>query len=287
MDFSKRDIRIYTADDGSELGYVAYEANDPPRRTALIYLHGIESHAGWFDRAARLLAARGFDVFCLDRRGSGVNRENRGFVTGDVDNFRRLLCDIHAFRRTLSPDYASVHVVGLSWGGKLAVAYAIEYHGMCDGLILITPGLRAAVDLSLGLKLKVALCAVFRPTSGIPLPIEPEMFTPTPEIIEYIRSDPLRLHHATARFLLQSRLLDRFIDRGIAGMRLPILLFLAGKDRIIDNAGVAALLRRGGRQALDTLDYHDQTHSIQFDAPQRMVDDMTQWLNARTETPRG
>jgi len=59
---------------------------------------------------------------------------------------------------------------------------------------------------------------------------------------------------------------------------LPILLFLAGQDRIIDNAGVRKVLERGGQSRLDVITYEDQTHSIQFDAPERLADDMVRWI---------
>src|SRR5210317_1548838 len=56
--------REFQARDGSTLGYVAYTT--PDASTALVYLHGIESHAGWFAQAATLLQGHGYDVFNLD-----------------------------------------------------------------------------------------------------------------------------------------------------------------------------------------------------------------------------
>ena len=109
--------------------------------------HGIESHAGWFAIAAAELRRRGFDVYCLDRRGSGLNRANRGFVSGHVDAYETLLADIDAFVRPLRPRYDHVFLVGLSWGGKLALAYGLSHPETVDGLVLITPGLRATVDV--------------------------------------------------------------------------------------------------------------------------------------------
>ena len=67
-------------------------------------------------------------------------------------------------------------------------------------------------------------------------------------------------------------------ERHIADNQLPVLLFLAGQDRIIDNAGVLELLQQGETPGLDVLNYEDQTHSIQLDAVQRLTDDMTEWM---------
>ena len=50
-------------------------------------MHGIQSHAGWYEHSCRRLSEVGFAVSFLDRRGSGQNTEGRG----DTPSFRRLL----------------------------------------------------------------------------------------------------------------------------------------------------------------------------------------------------
>jgi len=87
------------------------------------------------------------------------------------------------------------------------------------------------------------------------------------------------------RFFWQSHRLDRYVDRNIAGNRLPVQLFLADNDIIIDNDGVLQVLEQGREPGLDVLRYEDQTHSIQLDAPQRMVNDMTDWIKRYDTTP--
>jgi len=273
----------YAGSDGASLAYVSYA--QPGATTALVYLHGIESHAGWFALAADALRNQGFDVYCLDRRGSGLNRENRGFLSGYVDDYSTLLADIHAFIAPLRERYQQVFLVGLSWGGKLALSYGLTHPQDVDGLVLITPGLRAEVDVSFANKLKIALLSPLNPGARVPVPIQPEMFTTTPLYLDYIRDDPLRLTSATVRFFWQSHRLDKYVDRNIAGNRLPVQLFLAGKDTIIDNDGVLELLLQGQAPGLDVLSYEDQTHSIQLDAPQRLVDDMTDWINGHSGMP--
>ncbi len=272
----------YRSSDGATLGYVSYSS--PGARTALVYLHGIESHAGWFAIAATLLRDRGYDVYCLDRRGSGINRENRGFVSGYVDSYEILFDDIRAFIQPLRKRYDSVFLVGLSWGGKLALGYALSHPRDVRGLVLITPGIRALVDVSLFTKLEILAFSWAQPLKPIDSPIKPEMFTTTPRYLEFIRRDPLRLKVATARLYYESNRLEKHIDRLIHSQRLPIQLFLAGRDRIIDNNGVRRVLELGSQDSLEILTYEDQTHSIQFDAPERLVQDMVKWLK-RYEMP--
>jgi acylglycerol lipase len=267
---------VYTAADGASLGYVKYEK--PGAKTALVYLHGIESHGGWFAKAATLLRDRGYAVYCLDRRGSGINRENRGFVSGHVDSYQTLLVDIRAFVEPLRERYDSIFLLGVSWGGKLALGYALTDPENIRGIVLITPGIRALVDASLFTKIKILLYSQIHPTEPIPIPIETEMFTTTPEHYEFIQRDPLRLKYATAGFFFESHRFDGYIDERIANLYLPVQVFLAGKDTIIDNEGVRRVLQKGSQEHMAILTYEDQTHSIQLDSTERMIQDIVDWL---------
>ena len=275
----------YRTRDGDTLGYIAY--TQPGSTTALVYLHGIESHAGWFAQAANRLTEHGYAVFSLDRRGSGINRENRGYVSGHINHYQILFEDIHDFIAPLRSHYRHVFLVGLSWGGKLATAYELEYPQDVDGLILITPGIKALVDVSLPVKLKIVLFAQISPESPIASPIAPEMFTTTPRYLDYIKGDPSRLTHATARFYWQSSRLDSYLDSHITALNTPTLLFLAGQDRIIDNTGVIETLNRGNSNKLTIIDYPEQTHSVQFDDPDRLVQDMDHWLQQQLSNTTG
>ena len=62
-------LELY-ADDGLELYYRTF-APDGAARGALIYLHGIQSHGGWYVETGAELARRGYAVYLPDRRGSG------------------------------------------------------------------------------------------------------------------------------------------------------------------------------------------------------------------------
>ncbi len=280
---TSRTQEVFNSFDGSSLAYLKHTNVNREAKIALVYLHGIESHAGWFDKAADLLAQRGYDIYCMDRRGSGLNRENRGYISGHVDSYDIFFKDINHFVKPLHKSYESVYLVGLSWGGKLAFGYALSKPETVDGLILITPGIFSLVDVEFLTKMRIFVNSGMAKTRSFKIPIEPDMFTSTPEYLELIRKDPLRLRFATARFFLESKRLEDYIVNQAATNELPIQLFLAGNDRIVDNSAVVALLYKGRQEILDEHVYADQTHSIQFDATKRLVDDMTLWLQMRSK----
>lgn len=266
--------------DGMDLGCVVHEPLTP-RHTGIVYVHGIESHAAWFDAVAGLLADDGYPVCCMDRRGSGINRENRGHASGDVPADVDLLDDLHMVLRgfrAAHPRLKAVVLIGLSWGGKYAYAYAVRHAREVAGLVLLTPAIKPKVDLGWGEKVSVLLEQRWSPATYHRVPIHAAMFTDTPHHQEWIRNDPLRLRSVTARFLWQSRRLDRMIARAPRLEGLPVLAVLAGRDRIIDNPATRRFLTTAVRPPPVILDYGDQTHSIQLDAPERLVRDLTGWL---------
>jgi alpha-beta hydrolase superfamily lysophospholipase len=266
----------YIAADGQELAYIYHHRAGQEASTAIVYLHGIESHAAWFDEAAHLLCLEGYDVYCLDRRGSGLNRENRGLPSGHIDDYRTLLNDVDDFVGPLDSEYDTIVLTGLSWGGKLALAYGLEHPDRVEGLVLITPGMRSAVPGEAATAMKVIFSAGDDP---VKIPIKPEMFTEDPVYLDMLKRDPLRLRYASAKFFIEGVQLDRHIDRMMPDNELPILLVLAGQDQIIDNEGVTKIVRRGKQEILDIVIYTDQTHSVQFDAPERLVWQMDGWMD--------
>ena len=122
-------------------GYSAYGRYWPVAqpRGAILHHHGIQSHCAWFASSVRRLWQAGFAVLQVDRRGSGRNREQRGHAESAdqlIDDARGARDELR--RRSGCSDY---HVVGVSWGGKLAVAAYVKDPQDVRSLSLVTPGL--------------------------------------------------------------------------------------------------------------------------------------------------
>lgn len=250
-------------------------------RRALLYLHGIESHGEWFLAAAKSLAERGSTTHLLDRRGSGLNRSPH---PGDAASAAVLLEDVRRYRAHAGLD--ELALIGLSWGGKLALAAALDQPAGVRAIVLVTPGLVPRVRYSLVERIGILLSLAVGGRARFRVPIEPEMFTRTPHYLDYIRGDPLRLHRATARLLLATSQLDRTIRARVHTLPAPVLLVLAGQDRIIDNDRTRELLERLPSGRLRTLVYERATHSIQFEETERLAGDIDDFLGeAPAEAP--
>src|SRR5262249_26688816 len=127
-----------------------------------------------------------------------------------------------------------VFLVAISWGGKLATALQRRHPGLVDGLALLCPGFYAQVRPPFLQRLRILWCRLFAPRrlSRVPLSA-PKLSPATPRWQQSLRDAPLSVRQATPRLLLESVRLDgslRFVRRYVT---VPVLLLLAGKDRII------------------------------------------------------
>lgn len=126
--------------------------------------------------------------------------------------------------------------MGISWGGKLAVAAYVADPGGVRSLTLVAPGLFPQVGVSKGEMARIGFAMLYEPRKEFRIPLDdPEMFTADPGWQEFIRTDALTLRRCTASFYLASRRMDRVAARLSTLPAIPIHLMLAGDERIIDN----------------------------------------------------
>jgi alpha-beta hydrolase superfamily lysophospholipase len=275
-------VGTYTASDGYRLHYRQYPAAGETQ-AHVVALHGIQSHGGWYGYSCGRLAQAGFDVSFLDRRGSGLNTQDRG----DAPSFRRLLADVAEFLVRFQTDERPVFLVAISWGGKLAVALPRRHPGLINGLALLCPGVCAKIRPAFFERCAIAAVRLFRPRRLFPIPLsDPELFTATPRWQHFLREDPLSLHRATARFLIESVRLDGYLRFAARSVRVPVLLMLAEHDRIIDNARTRRFVARLPSDDKQVIEYRGAHHTLEFEPePDRFVDDLCRWLEEYTAEP--
>jgi alpha-beta hydrolase superfamily lysophospholipase len=305
-------LETFTASDGYRWHYRRYS----PRGAAkahVVCVHGIQSHAGWYEYSCKRLAEAGYSVSFLDRRGSGSNEVDRG----DAPSFRRLLDDVAEFLRSgavgaWSGDHAptagdhaptagdhgptahaggsrlngdearsSVFLLAVSWGGKLAAALQRRHPGLVDGLLLLCPGFRPRVGPTWAERWAILRARLIAPGRLFPIPLnDPALFTANLDRQRFLRDDPLALHHATARFLVESARLDGYLRWVPRYVRVPTLLLLAEKDRIIDNERTCHFVERFAATDKEVVTYPGAHHTLEFESePDRFITDMSRWLD--------
>lgn len=265
----------FDTEDSSKLYYDCWPARlDEP---CVIYLHGLESHMGWFMNLAEFLNSKGINVYAFDRRGSGLNKgSSRNFSSRYISSDLKIFIDLVKKEHPKS----RIFLIGLCLGGKIAVDFFLYNQDCLDGLILISPSLKNRLKFSLMDKLSI----LFRPNSMLKLPIEAAMFTSNERYLKYIENDSLRLRYIPAQHLLEIAKMGRHLKKASGNIRLPVLLMLAGMDEIIDTGGVRRWYEKLPSQDKTLKFYKGYHHLLTFEEnAAEVMEDVAVWIKRRAD----
>jgi alpha-beta hydrolase superfamily lysophospholipase len=261
-------------------GYAAYARYWAPAapQGAVLYHHGIQSHCGWYEGSAAALCGRGWAVLQVDRRGSGRNRCDRGHAA----SAEQLIEDSQRAADVLTnrSGFGAYHLLGVSWGGKLAVAAYISKPDGILSLSLVAPGLFPRIGVSPGEMARIGFAMLHDRAKRFDIPLnDAELFTADPKWQHFIATEPLTLRQCTAGFYLASRRMDRIIASLPKSRPVPIHLMLASDERIIDNDATVDFIRGLGWPQCRITRYDDSRHSLEFEstAP-RFYEDLAAFL---------
>lgn len=278
----------FTAADGYRLAYRRYLVPEgvPAMPVILCCIHGIQSHAGWYEGSCRHFANAGIETWFIDRRGSGFNAVDRGHCKSWRQLVDDLLHSMDEIRR--QRPQSRVALLAISWGGKLAMAAQKIRPGFADALIFVAPGWSAKVGPSLRDKLAIGWSALCWPRRMFKVPLnDPALFTADPKWQNYLRNDELSLRRATARLFLSSKLLDGFIANAAETVNLPTLLQLAGRDRIVENADLRQYFERFPTTSKRLIEYPNAEHTLEFEPNAKAIaQDAADFLLASFHCPK-
>jgi acylglycerol lipase len=272
--------RFLTASDGVNLHYLRWSTGRSPPTAAIIFLHGIASHAGWFGETATDLNSQGMAVYGPDRRGSGRS----GGPRGHLERYGRALDDVEEMVRLVSSEHRTtpIFLAASSWAAKLAVVYAAQRPGSLSGLLLLGPGLLPRVNLSPTRQLFVVVGHLVAPTARLPIPLTPELYTANRPYVDFIRGDRLRLLEATTRFFWETARLDRQRGRASAHLNLPLLVLQGQDDKMMDVPKTRRWFSRLDVEDKTYVAYPGAGHTLDFEPDRsRYLTDMLAWLSDR------
>lgn len=255
--------------------FVVHKQPQSAAKGAFLLLHGMESHSGWFSPLFPLLTAAGYAAVSFDRPGWGRSQGERG----RLDSYQEVLETVSRFASELRRQYESVHLVGMSWGGMAALYCALRRSWLFDSLTMIAPGIAARTDLSFTAKCRVAKGVLGKnPGAFVPTAFKPEHFVTNPDQQAFIANDPVRVHHVSSGFCIETLKMRRFIKQTAGKRRLPpATCLLAGNDKIIENDKVAAICRVAG---VSVQTFPDCRHTLVFERPEAVAAAMVQQAKA-------
>lgn len=263
--------------DGTPLLFRRWLAPGPS--DAVVYLHGIAGHSLWFSSAASRLATEAFTVYGFDRRGSGLNKQDRGHLP----SYKLLLDDIYDFVSAVRAEHAGrkVFLVAGCWGAKAGVLFAQRHGQLLDGLALISPALVVRIKLPFVDMVGVAKNLPSNPRKYFEIPLKPEQYTGNPGFRAFVAEDPDRLLEATARFFFETARMDKLVHKVASGIHVPVLVLQAGRDEIVDVDGLRDWFGKVASRDKTFKVYPDFAHILEFEERRdEYVADLLAWLKA-------
>jgi alpha-beta hydrolase superfamily lysophospholipase len=278
VEFTTLDVQ--TAD-GQVLKLGAYPGSGA--QLAVLVLHGLYSHMGWYRPLAEALVERGAAVYLLDRRGAGLS----GGLAGHIDSWRQIVDDLQrvvARIRSLHPG-APVCALGISLGAAMTVATSLVHEDAFHRHALMSPGLAPSVQLPFMRRIGVVYSALARPHVLYELPFTVEQLCEMSELRESLWNDPLRTRAITSRFLLEIFRLQRYVRQHIDRLRAPLLALIAGADAMIDNEAVLAVLNRARRVPVRVEIFPQAQHVLTASVPlPELAGRIWHWFSAAEES---
>ncbi len=250
-------------------------------RGAVVLLHGIISHSGWYMETGNRLAKAGFRVYAVDRRGSGLNSQDRGDVTTANRWIDDVLEVVEAIQGNTPASQPRPVLAGISWGGVLAAAVAERFSDRLSGVAFICPGFHSRKGTS-NLQHRLVSLATRLGLGGIEAAVplrDPKLFTKQPLWQSYIRDDPFTLRKVTLRLATASAELYRQAVIANGSINIPVALMLAEDDAIIHNSQVLQHCQRIAAGPLDVYTYPQAAHTLEFDAARlQYLQDLVSWI---------
>ena len=163
-----------------------------------------------------------------------------------------------------------------------------RHPGLVGGLALLCPGFFAKVRPSLGERLGIVWSYLTSPRRLFPVPLnDAELFTASPEWQQFLRDDPLSVRQATARLLAHSVRLDGYLRFVPKHVTVPVLLLLAGQDRVIDNDRTRRFVESFASGDKTVIEYPEAHHTLEFEPrPHRYLDDLITWLGKHSASAK-
>lgn len=222
----------FTTDDGIELFYRRWPATAVPGGRALVLFHRGHEHSGRLQDLVDSLDLPDLDMFAWDARGHGRSPGPRGFSPSmgtsirDVETFVRRIGSVHGIPAE------RIAVVAQSVGSVLAAAWVHDYAPPIRALVLASPAFRVKLYVPLAkpaLRLAHTLFGNFFINSYV----KSKFLTHDPARQRSYDSDPLITRAISVNVLLGLYDTSVRVVEDAGAIRVPVLLLVSGKDRVV------------------------------------------------------
>jgi alpha-beta hydrolase superfamily lysophospholipase len=265
---------------GAHLYYQRWFPDEQPMGI-LALVHGLGGHSKLFNNGVRCLIPQGYGIYAFDLRGHGRSPGQRGHI----QHWSELREDVRAFLEFIQAQESSERCFlwGHSFGGTIALDYALHYPEPLQGLILSAPALGQVGVPSWKIILGQALSEVW-PRFNLKVGLDRFASSRDAVALASIAADPLRHEYGTARLAAEFFRTVRWIEHNSDRLQVPLLLLQGSADRITPPQSSRAFFERVQLQDKTYRGYPDSYHDLYADLNyMEVISDLVSWLHQHSD----
>jgi alpha-beta hydrolase superfamily lysophospholipase len=267
--------------DGLDLYVRCWRAENVPHRWTFVVVHGLGEHGGRYEHLAERFTRVGATVYAMDLRGHGRSAGPRGHTP----SLNAVLDDIDAVVvRARAESGGPVVLIGHSFGGLLAIAYALKHSDHIDKAVFSAPLLIPKVKVPAWKQPLTKLLPRIAPRVAVSNEVDPKLLSHDPEVVRRYATDPL-VHDRITGGLYGDTIArgEEFIARA-PEVRVPFLLLHGRDDQIVDPSGSQRFFARATTPERAFCLYPGLYHEVFNETEQEKVfQDVESWLTQRTD----
>jgi lysophospholipase len=260
MRFSEDRIEKLSCSDGIQRNIHIWEPDKP--RAVFLMVHGGMDHGGNYVTPALYLKEKGFATVAQDQNGHDMKRKVY------IPRFEVFLDDLELMLEWVKQNYVGVPVFFLShsMGGLIITHYGLKrFKGdpLVKGFITSSPYWVNAIKTPKILEKLAGVLAVLTPRMKVPIEDVRDHVTHDKEIMKRQREDErdgIMASGASARFAAELLKAQAWIPDHIAAWNHPMLVIVAGDDKLADAPATRELLKKMNPEYLTELWYPDNFH---------------------------
>lgn len=273
-------ITLETAD-GLDLSVRRWQADGVPHGWTFVLAHGLGEHGGRYQHLAAWFAPLGATVYAMDHRGHGRSGGQRGHAP----SLKALLDDIDVVvMRARNESGGPLVLIGHSFGGLLAIAFALDRPDRIDRAVLSAPLLILKQRVPGWKRALSRVLPAVAPRISISNDLDPNVLSHDPANARGYASDPL-VHDRITPGLYGDTIArgGEFIARA-PQLRVPFLLMHGRDDQIVDPIGSERFFARATAPDRAFCLYPGMYHEIFNEVEhEKVFRDMESWLTQPTD----
>jgi len=248
-------------------------------RGAIVIVHGLNSHSGYYQWVADQFTALSYAVYALDLEGRGNSEGERFYVQSIYDYVNEVdqLVDIAKAAHQDLP----VFILGHSAGGVIACIYCLEQQVKIAGLICESFAYQVpAPDFALKVLKGLSHIAPHLHT----IKLKNEDFSRNPETLEVMNNDPLIADESQpSKTMEQLVIADERLKKEFSLITLPVLILHGTNDKATKYSGSEFFYENAGASDKTLMLYEGHYHDLLNDVDkEKVMADIQKWVIEHT-----